>query len=277
MYQDERVMKLEGNEYDDGEIVSNTEAFEYHDGNVKKHIRTIRNADFDEEVRTWVEREISNITERFHKINDDVISSYFIKACKKLGRPHTIDEILQNMGTTKNKKKILKLTQGTNLKRSPANSSSIIVPYMLTKPVTFVPEIVFNFIDHYEISSEVSNELVNDICHFTEIFCESDDTLTTYIPRSCACAFVYFYLNNFSRYVGKRKFGITQTFFKTMKFGADKSTKMGNTKDFDNCLKKIEEDFTDFWNECEQDEEMLLYLIRHNYMVGNVFQEEDAI
>ncbi len=274
MDNDERLFNFYGTEHDDGEIVCNTGEFEYQDGNVKKHIKTIRNALFDQEVKTWVENEVCNITERFHKIDDDVISSYFIKACKTLNRPHTIDEILETLGTTKNKKKILKLTQGTNLKRSPANSSSTIVPYILTKPVTFVPEIVFNFITHYDISCEVSNELTNDICHFTEIICESDDTLNTYIPRSCACAFVYFYLTNFSLYEGKRKFGITQTFFKTMRFGADKSTKMGNTKDFDNCLKKIEDDFNDFCKEIESEEE-ILYLIKHNYFVGNVFDTDE--
>lgn len=274
MENDARILKLQGSEYEDGEIVSNTQDCEYEDGNVKKHIKIIRNADFDQELKTWVENEISNITERFHKINEDVISSYFIRACKHLDRPHTIDEILQIMGTTKNKKKILKLTQGTNLKRSPANSSSIIVPYILTKPVTFVPEIVFNFIRHYEISTDVSNELINDICHFTEIFCESDVTLNTHIPRSCACAHVYFYLTTFSKYVGKRKFGITQTFFKTMKFGSDKSTKMGNTKDFDNCLRKIEENFKDFLFESGEDHEMLMYLIKRGYMQDNTYEEE---
>lgn len=274
MDDDERLINFDCVEHDDGEIVSNTADYEFQDGNVKKHIKTIRNANFDQEVKTWVENEISNITERFHKIDDDVISSYFIKACKKLDRPQTIDEILQTMGTTKHKKKILKLSQGTNLKRSPANSSSIILPYILTRPVIFIPEIVFNFIEYYEITSEVTNELTNDICHFTEIICESDDTLNTYIPRSCACAFVYFYLSHFSSYEGKKKFGITQTFFKTMKFGSDKSTKMGNTKDFDNCLKKIEEDFTDFCSEIESEEE-IMFLIKHNYMLCNTFESED--
>lgn len=272
---DDRLDLLEGNEHEDGEIVNLTSDDIYHDGPVKPHIRTIRSANFDEDIKTWVERDISNITDRFHKIDENVISSYFIKACSILGKNYTIDEILGRLGTTKSKKKIIALSQGTYVKRTPANNSSVIVPYMETSPVTFIPEIVHTFAASNSVISTHIHALIKDICHFADNLCTCDNTLMNYIPRSCAGAFVYFYLYNFTRYEGTGKFNITKTAFKKMSFGPDKTITIGNTKDFDNCLKIISDNYKAFLEEVESEDE-ILKLIKYNHSQDGVFEKDDV-
>lgn len=233
------------------------------DGPVKKYFQIIRDVDFDPEVKQWVTDSILSITERFHKMNMDDISAYFIKGCMALGKTYTIDEILYALGTSKNKKKILGLIQGTNLKKSPANYSSLIVPVIITHPAqSLVAEIIRIFTRTKQIfdNGELIH-LINDVTHFTRIMYDSDERLSSFLPKSCACAFVYFYLTNFTKQEGRVRFTITKTEFKNMRF--EDGTKMGNTKDFDGALQFITENYESFIEDAT--EERIYSLIKADY------------
>jgi len=237
------------------------------DGPVKKYFQIIRDVEFDSDVKQWVTDSILNITERFHKMDMDDISAYFIKGCKALGKTYTIDEILFALGTSKNKKKILGLIQGTNLKKSPVNYSDVIVPVIITHPAeSLISEIVRTFTRTKRIFDNGDLiHLINDIIHFTNIMYDCDESLSNYLPKSCACAFVYFYLTNFTKQEGVIKFTITKTEFKNMTF--EDGTKMGNTKDFDSVLKIISENYSSFIEEATQ--EMIYSLIKADYKAEN--------
>lgn len=247
---------------------------ECNDYPIKTHIKIIRSLNFDTDIKEWIENELNNLTQRFHKIDIDALSAYFIKAHIALGKPYSIDEILQITGASKHKKRILSLIQGTDLKRSAVNETDMIIPLLITRPMSFVPEIVNNFYLKYDIAKEDIPDLTLNIIYFSEIIYKSDQSLANNSPRCCACAFIYFYIKRFVKLVGKNNVNITKSFFKKMQFGSLTLTKMGHTKDFDLCLEAITETVNIFIEE-SKDSDDINRLTKYNFFKKNTFEKDD--
>lgn len=261
MINDDRIEFFDEYDNDNGSEQINNDIQNPQELILKNHIKIIRNADFDLDVKIWVENEICNITERFHKYDMISISSYFIKACAIYKKPYKIDEILRKLGTTKDKKKIITLTQGTNVKKSLTNTSSVFLPYMNTSAVAFINEIIITLAKSQNIELHEIDDIITNIIHFTRMFCDCFEIFQNFYPRSCACAFIYFY---FKHILGKKKsckLSVTQDKIKKLKFGDNKEQKLTHVPDFEKTNKLIIKIYNEFLGVIKSQEELEMLTI----------------
>jgi hypothetical protein len=229
--------------------------------NDKKYIVKLKGYKFPDEVTSWVENEIYNVKRRVHNYNDEVISAYIILAHIALNIPYVIEEILDVIGTTKKKKNIMDLISGTSTKNSPIQESSISVPIIVVSPVKFIRTVLDLYLKKNYSNMDIQfSQIYNDIEHYTNIMCLSDETFLNMDPKSSAAAFVYFYIIKFSGNLNTGKKSIVvKTNFKTLKFGP--SSKQGiNQKSFDECYKRNEILFNKYAETATQEEINMLIL-----------------
>lgn len=220
-------------------------------GPVKVHIKKVRDCNFDVEVTKWIEDEISSITRRIHRYSNETLAAYAVKAHEVCGKSYNLDTILMKMGAVGKKKKVLDLVSSTTTKNSPVSDASVSLSMIIMKPEDLIETVLTKYFDNQDIRITFPlKTIVDDISHFTRVFCEFNPRFLTFGPRSSACAFVFFYMFNFSsdqaRLSSKKKTTVRKTHFKNMKFGEDGSSDGINPKDFDDCYSSINEIYKEY-------------------------------
>lgn len=274
--EDDKTYSNEEHNFESSSCKYETEDFsEIHETVTKNHIKFLRTLSFDREITLWVETQLNNLTQRFHKIDNVTLSALIIKAHIALDREYSIDDILQETDCSTSKKRVLSLIQGTDLKRSAANEGDLIVPILITSPAVYIPEIVESFCNNYNIQHEIKCNLLMKIIYFGDILYRSIVILSNFSPRCCACAFVYYYMKKFFHLTGLGKINVTKYFFKKHKFGEKKQTKMSNTDDFAKTLEIISSQVELFLEENKSDPSLIAKLISHSDDEQNTFEKDD--
>jgi len=232
-------------DYDDDTINEHSVAITSSAFSTKKHIIRLRNFGFDKDIIQWIENEIVNLTIRFHKFDDIILSAYVILAHQANNVPYDIDNILSIMNTSKSKKKIHDIISGNYTRKCPVNCASINIPCIYSSPTDYVKPILLIFFQKYNIIVESFEDLVIDICYFMDAFFYANPRFSNFYSRSTACVFIFFFLTTFYSNV-LDKTSIKKSHFKDMKFGNSSSSNNINPKTFDLCLLIIEEMYNVF-------------------------------
>lgn len=235
----------------DDDCFSSFDELSINDGPTKVHIKKLRDCNFDQDVTNWIEDEISNVTRRIHRYSNETLAAYAIKGHEACKKTYNIDIILMKTGAVGKKKKVLDLVSTTSTKNSPVSDASVSLSMIIRKPEELIEMVIMKYFDKQGIKITFPlKTIVDDISHFTRIFCEFNPVLLNFGPRSCACAFVFFYMSKFSsdqtKTSTKKKAMVKKTHFKSMKFGQDGISEGVNPKDFDECCMSINEIYTEY-------------------------------
>ena len=223
----------------------------------KKYINTLRSFSIDHEVIVWVEDKILSLDRRIHKFDNTTLAAYIILGYRSLEKKTTIENILEKTGTMKKRKKVLDLISGDSTENTPIHEVGIGIPVIICSPVDFISQIVKKF---YEMKAMKMDEgmkiLSKNIKKFTCIMFNSINILSNYEPKSLACAFVYFYLNeiiDINHSAHSNGVAIKKTHFKTLSLSDERKSDI-NPKDFDCCFEIIQKYYDGFMEVCDRKE-----------------------
>jgi hypothetical protein len=226
---------------DDQQIFTN-------EGLAKKHIREIRSHGFPTEVVLWIENEILNVKRRIHLYRQETLAAYVILAHQACGIPYNSDNIISVMKCLSKKKKVLDLITGISSKNSPVHDASISIPIIIKHANEFIEIVICNYFNTFYSSHRIDiGSICRDVLHFTNILYEADLRLSNFEPKSCACAFVYFYISTFCVSF-ERTCPVKKTDFKNMKFIIGTEQEGINPRNFDDCYDFIRKDYEHLCN-----------------------------
>lgn len=229
--------------------IQNTDALE------KKYITKLRSIGIPNHVIMWIENEMFNVTRRIHTYNNATLAAYVILGCQSCKYDCDIPQLLESLEIPKKKKQVLSLVSGISTLNTPIHDASISIPIIVKCPSEMIEIVVeLYYTTQKFIIPDNFSRIVADITHFTKIFCDSCNSFRNFEPKSCASAFVYFYISKFSMVdtSNERAFSVKKTHFKNMKFGTTKNKEGVNPKSFDQCYDKIDKIFSEFCSRYSQ-------------------------
>ena len=247
MYDDYNYSYNNHNSYEcqDDEVC---EDFNLMENATKSYSKRLRSCDFPPEVCVLIEQKIALVERRIHKYDNETLAAYAVGAFTELKIPYNMDSILEKLDVSGKKKKVLALISPTSTKNSPINESDFHISSIVKSPTEFIAPVLEKYFNTYDMEMDFSFEIFcMNIYNFSDKLCTAAPMFLNYEPRSCACAFIFYYLTKATGVIFKF---VKKTHFRGLKFGKD----CINPKNFDICFELIDKIVTRLRTWCSEDE-----------------------